>query len=62
MDATLDAPAATRKWLCKTCNYVYDEAVGCPDDGIAPGTRFEDLDDDWFCPDCGVGKDDFSLM
>jgi rubredoxin-NAD+ reductase len=51
--------STTRRWICKTCNWIYDEAAGMPADGIAPGTRFEDIDDDWFCPECGVGKDDF---
>jgi rubredoxin len=48
------------KWECGTCGYVYDEAAGDPDNGIAPGTKFEDLPDDWVCPVCGVGKDEFT--
>ena len=47
------------KWTCIVCVYVYDEAVGDPDSGIAPGTKFEDLPDDWVCPVCGVSKDQF---
>lgn len=47
------------KWMCGPCGFVYDEAAGMPEDGIAPGTRFEDIPDDWVCPDCGVGKEDF---
>ena len=47
------------KWTCVVCGYVYDEAVGDPDSGIAPGTKFEDLPDDWVCPVCGVSKDQF---
>ena len=47
------------KWTCIVCGYVYDEAVGDPDSGIAPGTKFEDLPDDWVCPVCGVSKDQF---
>jgi rubredoxin len=50
------------KWECLACGYVYDPAVGDPDGGIAPGTRFEDLPDDWVCPQCGVGKDMFEKM
>lgn len=46
-------------WVCVVCNYVYDEAAGDPDSGIAPGTKFEDIPDDWVCPICGVGKDQF---
>ena len=47
------------KWTCIVCGYVYDEAVGDLDSGIAPGTKFEDLPDDWVCPVCGVSKADF---
>jgi rubredoxin len=47
------------KWTCIVCGYVYDEAVGDPDSGIAPGTKFEDLPEDWVCPVCGVSKDQF---
>ena len=49
-----------KKYVCSVCGYVYDPEVGDPDNGIAPGTKFEDLPDDWVCPLCGVGKDDFS--
>ena len=48
------------KYVCDMCGYVYDLEVGDPDNGIAPGTAFEDLPDDWVCPACGVGKSDFS--
>lgn len=47
------------KWQCTICGYVYDPEVGDPDNGIAPGTSFEDIPDDWVCPECGVGKDMF---
>jgi len=47
------------KWRCTVCDYVYDPEAGDPDNGIAPGTPFEDLPDDWECPVCGVGKDMF---
>ena len=49
------------KYICDVCGYIYDPEVGDPDGGIAPGTAFEDIPDDWVCPVCGVGKDDFSL-
>ena len=49
----------TMKYMCEPCGYIYDPAEGDPDNGIAPGTAFEDLPDDWCCPVCGVGKDDF---
>ena len=48
-----------KKYVCSVCGYVYDEAAGDPDNGIAAGTLFEDLPDDFACPLCGVGKDDF---
>ena len=48
-----------KKYVCQVCGYVYDEAAGDPDRGIAPGSKFEDLPDDWTCPLCGVGKDQF---
>ncbi len=48
-----------KKMVCSVCGYVYDEAVGDPDSGIAAGTKWEDLPDDFVCPLCGVGKDMF---
>lgn len=48
-------------WECLVCGFIYDEAEGWPDDGIAPGTRWADVPDDWYCPDCGVGKEDFEM-
>lgn len=48
------------KYVCDVCEWVYDEEKGDPDNGIAPGTKFEDLPDDFVCPLCGVGKDAFS--
>ena len=50
------------KWECIVCGWVYDEATGDPDSGIAAGTRWEDIPDDWLCPDCGVGKEDFEMI
>ena len=50
------------KWECMACGYIYDPAVGDPDGGIEPGTAFEDLPDDWVCPECGVGKDMFEKV
>lgn len=47
------------RWICTICQYVYDPATGDPDRGIAPGTSFEDLPEDWSCPLCGAGKDAF---
>ncbi len=51
-----------KKYVCVVCGYIYDEAEGDPEDGIPPGTRWEDVPDDWVCPDCGATKDDFELL
>ena len=51
-----------RKWQCATCGFIYDEAEGWPDDGIVPGTRWEDVPADWVCPDCGTPKEDFDMV
>ncbi|MHC4622973.1 MAG: rubredoxin [Planctomycetota bacterium] len=48
-----------KKYKCLMCGYVYDPEAGDPDNGVEAGTDFEDLPDDWVCPDCGVGKDEF---
>ena len=47
------------KYVCRVCGYVYDPSKGDPDSGIKPGTKFEDLPDDWICPVCGAPKDQF---
>jgi rubredoxin len=49
-----------KKFVCDVCGYVYDPETGDPDSGIAAGTAFEDIPEDWVCPICGVGKSDFS--
>ncbi len=51
-----------RKFVCVVCGYIYDEAEGDPDGGLPPGTRFEDIPDDWVCPECGASKEDFELL
>ena len=48
------------KYVCTVCGYVYDEAIGDPDSGIAAGTKWADIPDTWVCPVCGVGKDQFT--
>jgi rubredoxin len=48
-----------KKYTCVVCGWVYDPAVGVPDAGIEPGTAFDDLPDDFVCPECGAGKEDF---
>lgn len=47
------------KYVCTVCGYVYDPAEGCPESGITPGTKWEDVPEDFVCPLCGVGKDSF---
>jgi rubredoxin len=53
---------AFKKWQCMVCGFVYDEAAGIPDEGIAPGTRWDDVPDDWACPDCGASKSEFEMV
>lgn len=53
---------AFRKYICGVCGVIYDEELGDPDSGVAPGTRFEELPDGWYCPDCGSAKDQFTLF
>ena len=48
-----------KKYKCIPCDYIYDPAHGDPENDIEPGTPFENLPDDWVCPDCGVGKEEF---
>lgn len=56
----LSKHAIMKKYECNVCGYVYDPEVGDPESGIQPGTPFEALPEDWVCPLCGVGKEDFS--
>ena len=51
-----------KKYICETCDYIYDPAIGDPENGIEPGTAFEDLPEDWVCPDCGLGKEEFAEL
>lgn len=50
------------KWRCTVCEYIYDPALGDPDNGVDPGTPFEDIPDTWVCPVCGVEKDMFEQI
>ena len=52
--------ALTQKWICRQCSMIYDPIVGDPDSGIAPGTPFEAIPDDWHCPICGAQKKSFA--
>jgi rubredoxin-NAD+ reductase len=56
------AKASFKKYICRVCGFIYDEAQGDPDSGLVPGTRFEDIPDDWMCPLCGVSKADMILL
>ena len=49
-------------WMCIICGWMYEEEKGSPEEGIAPGTRWEDVAEDWLCPDCGAGKEDFEMI
>jgi len=56
------AETVFKQWQCYFCAHTYDEAKGDPEHGIAPGTRWEDVPDDWCCPDCGATKGDFAAL
>ncbi|MFY8042610.1 MAG: rubredoxin [Rhodoferax sp.] len=51
-----------KTYICIVCGFVYDEAAGRPEDGIAPGTVWSDVPESWECPDCGVAKADFEVV
>lgn len=51
-----------KAYMCVICGYVYEEAKGVPDQGIAPGTKWEDVPENWTCPDCGASKGDFEMV
>jgi rubredoxin len=58
-----DAKAQGYKtWMCLICGWIYDESVGVPDEGIAAGTRWEDVPMNWTCPECGARKEDFEMV
>ena len=50
------------KWECLVCGYIYDPGKGDPDNGVEPGTAFEDISDDWVCPVCGADKSQFKKL
>lgn len=50
------------KYICTVCGYIYDPAVGDSDNGVVPGTKFDDIQDNWVCPVCGVPKSDFEKV
>ena len=51
-----------KNWMCIICGWVYEEEKGAAEEGLAPGTRWEDIPEDWVCPDCGAGKEDFEMI
>jgi rubredoxin len=55
-------PFAMKKYMCLICGWIYDEAVGSPEDGLAPGTRWDDVPPNWTCPECGARKEDFEMI
>jgi len=57
-----EAPVKMAKYECNVCGYIYDPETGDPDNGVLPGTPFENLPDDWVCPMCGAGKDQFTKL
>ena len=51
-----------QKYICLLCGFIYDEALGWPEEGIEPGTRWEAVPDNWVCPECGAMKNDFQMV
>ena len=51
-----------KTWQCGTGGFVYNEADGLPEEGLAPGTRWADIAESWICPDCGMSKDQFEMV
>lgn len=61
--AAFDAsPVFMKKYMCLICGWIYDEAAGAPEDGLPPGTRWDDVPVNWTCPECGARKDDFEMV
>lgn len=61
MSAPATRTPGSRRYVCFFCGHVYDEALGSPEDGIPPGTLWEDVPEEWVCPECASGKADFAL-
>ena len=62
IDEKKEAIPKMMKYKCTVCGYIYDPELGDPDGGVAPGTPFEEIPDDWVCPICGVGKSEFKKV
>lgn len=56
------ATTSSTQWICIVCGWIYDEAAGDPASHLAPGTAWADVPEDWICPDCGVGKQEFDMV
>ena len=61
-DVQQTAAPDLKRGMCLICGWIYDEAAGLPEEGIAPGTRWEDVPMNWTCPECGARKDDFEMV
>jgi len=51
-----------KTYQCIVCGFIYNEVAGLPEEGVAPGTKWDDIPADWKCPDCGVAKSDFEMV
>lgn len=60
--AAIQVPRFMKKYMCLICGFIYDEAAGLPEEGIEPGTKWEDIPLSWRCPECGSGKEDFEML
>jgi rubredoxin len=58
----LNDSTTMKTWMCLICGWIYDEEAGAPEEGIAPGTRWEDVPINWTCPECGARKEDFEMI
>jgi rubredoxin len=61
-DSDMSNQANYKTWMCLICGLIYDEAAGLPAEGVAPGTRWEDVPMNWVCPECGARKSDFEMV
>jgi rubredoxin len=60
--AMMTTAVGTKTWMCLICGWIYDEAAGVPESGIAPGTKWEEIPPNWTCPECGARKEDFEMV
>ena len=62
IDLSIKTMVIYKKFLCVICGFIYNEAEGWPEDGIEAGTLWENVPENWFCPDCGASKEDFEMI